>query len=237
MAAAWFSGNAGSRPEIRGLWWDLIWSWEGYTMSESKGRGLINNLPASETPEGKKRQQEYYTALGDFVAMFSRAEVAVQLVLRYYAGLPANRAHILFSGTRADAGIDLIKNLAAEREASKEDLDELTYVFAQLRAINTTRNAILHYGAQSVAEGEAYVRKAIEGVDETKMKVTVFPISAGTLKQMSADLQKIIVHLFIGHMGRPSLKSASAKSWIARVFAAAWLYKPSQPNQSQSQKS
>lgn len=193
-------------------------------------------IPAAETPDGQKREQEYYTALGDFVAMFSRAEIAVQLALRYYAGLQANRAHILFSGTRADTGIDLIKNLAAEGGASKQVLDELTYVFAQLRAINTTRNAILHYGAQSVAEGEAFVRKAVEGVDETKVKVTVFPISTTTLKQMSADLQKIILHLHVGHMGRPSPKSAFAKDRISRVFAAAWLYKPAQPSQSQSKK-
>jgi hypothetical protein len=189
---------------------------------------------ASETKEGQERQTEYYLALGKFVAMFSRAEIAVQLTLRFYARLSANRAHIIFHGTRTNAGGDLAKSLAAELPVSGEILEDLTHALAQLQAINTTRNDVLHYGVQSIAEGEAFVKTAIEGVD-TARKVRHFAIPVSDLEAMTSDLRKIILHLRMRHMGRPPPKSRLILDGIGAALVSTWLYRPQQPQRSGSQ--
>jgi hypothetical protein len=192
-------------------------------------------IPASETEEGKARIAEYHIALGRFVDMFSRAEIATQYTLRSYAKLSANRAQILFYGTRTDPGADLIKSFAKEDGASKEILEDLTYVFAQLRAITTTRNSILHWGAKQVAEGTAYVFTGLEGVAPTAKSARHFPISPAILDQMTADLSKIIMALAYRHMGRPSLKAKILRDGIEAALKEPWLYRPPQPRPQDSQ--
>jgi hypothetical protein len=188
-------------------------------------------IPASNTPEGRKRVEEYHAALGRFVALFSQAELAVQNSLRFYSGLSANRAHLIFSGTRADAGIDLIKSLTTEAGMEPSKHAELSGALAQLKAINTTRNAILHYGAQDVAEGKPYVAKALFGVDETKVKVVTFPIAPDMLEDMTADVRSICLFLYLEHSGKPDTNA------LMRYFGRPpWRYKPQQRNQLQSKK-
>jgi hypothetical protein len=197
--------------------------------------GLRYKKTAGETPAGQKRVAKYHAALGHFVATFARAEVAVQTVLRFYAGLPANRAHILFSGTRADAGIDLIKKLAAEQGMGKTDKEILSETLAHLRDINTTRNAILHYGAQGIAEDAGFVEKALYGVDATKVAVTRLSVSTEDLISMQQDLQIICMILYVGFAGRPALKGGGfTREGLLNLWRGTWRYKPPQPLQSQS---
>jgi len=186
-------------------------------------------IPAIETEEGKNRVREYHEALGRFIDMFSRAEIAVQYVLRFYAKAPANRAQILFNGTRADAGMDLIKALAKAEEATPEEMAELTVFFAQLKAINRTRNGLLHWGAKSVAEGEAFVFTGLEGVKVDAKGVRHFPISVAILNQMTADLRKISLLLAWAYMGRPKPRAQILHDGIERELKQPWLYKPPQP--------
>lgn len=207
----------------------------GIGVARGSSQAMAYSVPASETEQGKKRIAEYHAALGRFVDMYSRAEIAVQSVLRFYAKLPANYAHILFNGTRADKGIDLVKTLAKEGGAKQEALDELTYVLAQLRAINTTRNNLLHWGAQDVAEGEAYVLTALEGVAEDAKGARRFPMSPDILRHMTDDLYKIIIQLRVGHMGLPEPKGAFGRVWVDKVRADAWRYTPAQPRPQGSQ--
>lgn len=188
-------------------------------------------IPASETPEGQARIQEYYSALGAYVAMFSRAEIATQTALRFYSGLQANKAHILFNGTRADTGIDLIKKLAAEGGLSQAAATELSDFLAHLRAINTVRNGVLHYGVQDIAEGDAFVEKALFGVDAQSVNVTRFPISTEAITQMTTDLQKIIVFLTLNHSGRPEPQSDFARNALGSIVSSPWQYTPPQQPQ------
>jgi hypothetical protein len=75
------------------------------------------SIPASETPEGKRRIAAYYASLGEFIDTFSRAEVTVEYVLRHYAKMGPRVAVVILSGVRADAAIKHIKKLVPMRKA------------------------------------------------------------------------------------------------------------------------
>ena len=157
-------------------------------------------VPASQTPEGRKRLNEYYGALGRFVDMFSRAEAAVALTLWHYAKTSPEIAKVVFAGTKTDVASTYLKQLAKATGASKELRDDLEDVLQQLGIINGARNAILHYGAEpeSVARGNAIVSNALKAKGEPD----TFPISPAILMRMLADLYKIIAHLNSRHLGK-----------------------------------
>lgn len=159
-----------------------------------------HRIPASQTQDGKNRLREYYESLGRFVDMFSRVEAAVTLTLWHYAKTPTEIAKIVFAGTRIEVGSTYIKQAAKATGVSKELCDDLEDVLQQLGIINGARNSILHYGAEpeSVAKGKAIVSDALKA----KGKPTTFPISPTLLDQMTSDLQKIIAHLNLRHLGK-----------------------------------
>ena len=110
--------------------------------------GIINRPPtAAETPEGKKRQKDYEEALGRFVHVFAKVEIAMALTLWHYAKTQYHIARVLFPRVRVHEAMTLIKQLADATNAPSEDCAELENVFQQLGIINGVRNDTLHYGA------------------------------------------------------------------------------------------
>ncbi len=186
-------------------------------------------IPASDTPEGKARIAAYYEALGQFVHTFSQVETAVARTLWTYAGTRPPVAKIIFAGTRVDGGCGYIKQLAAATTASKELKDDLEDVLQQLGIINGARNNILHYGAQSVAEGNAIVSDEFRAKGEP----TVFPISPELLKAMTVDLRQIMTHLNYRHLGRRPPKSEYGRKVLDDILRSPWQYK--HPGQTKSQ--
>jgi hypothetical protein len=59
-------------------------------------------VKASDTEDGKKRLQEYYSSLGRFIDMFAQVETALTFTLWHYAKTPPDIAKIIFSGDRVD---------------------------------------------------------------------------------------------------------------------------------------
>ena len=157
-------------------------------------------VPASRTAEGQKRLREYYEALGRFVDMFSRVEAAATLTLWHYAKTSPEIAKVIFAGTRVDLGSKFIKQIAAATNIAQDLQDDLADVLQQLGIILKVRNEVLHYGAEpeSVASGRAIISDALKA----KGQPSTFPISPTILDQLTADLQKIIGHLDIRHLGR-----------------------------------
>lgn len=189
-------------------------------------RALLQySVPASATPEGKERLRAYHEALGRFVHEFARAETAVALTLRKYAGTKTEVAKVIFASTKIDVGSTQIKQIALATGAPKGARDDLEYVLQQLGIINGARNAILHYGAELVAEGTAFVSDAIKAKGEP----TVFPISPTALNQMSHDANKIVTHLNFRHLGRPLPKGDHGLSELRKIFDAPWQYKHPTP--------
>jgi hypothetical protein len=187
-------------------------------------------VPASETPEGKERLQAYYEALGRFIDMFARVETAVALTLWAYAKVKPEIAKIVFAGARIELGSAYIKQLAEATGADHEACEDLGNVLQQLGIINGVRNAVLHYGAESVAEGRAGVSNAWKAKGEP----TIFPISPTALDDMTADLRKIATHLNYKHLARPTPRGELGAETLESVLQAPWQYKHPVPPKAQT---
>jgi hypothetical protein len=203
----------------------------GWGMNRGIGVGPDNRfsyiVPASETKEGKKRLTEYYEALGRFVDMFARVETAITLTLWHYAGTNPYVGKIIFAGSKIDGYSIYIKQLAEAKKATKEAQDDLKDVLQQLGIINGVRNKVLHYGAESVAEGNAIVSDALKAKGEPER----FPISPVLLDQMTGDLTKIVAHLDEIH-----LKRRTRHTILGSPTLGAWRYKHPAQTKKQSKK-
>src|SRR5580693_150163 len=180
-------------------------------------------VPAAETEEGKGRVAEYHAALGRFVDRFAEVENALPFVLRHYAKLPTATARALLSGVRVDQMKGLLNRLAEVGLLPTAEWADLEPTLQQLGVINGRRNDILHHGAESVAEGRAFVTNAL--MAHTEERITSFTISPEILDDMTADLRKIMIHLLTRHAGRPEMKAQANRDWVASVLRQPWRYK------------
>ena len=175
---------------------------------------------ASDTTEARARQTAYFEALGEFVDMFSRAELSVRFALWHYAKVTNKVARAVFSGVHVDTAIGFIRRVLDARGISEADRKGIGEVLTQLKAIADARNDILHLGAQSVDIGEGVVSNALIAHNELK----TFPISDQILREMTNDLRKITLHLALDHMGRRPV-SPSTRSAFAPILRDSWQYK------------
>jgi hypothetical protein len=185
----------------------------------------LYKIRAGDTPEGRERLRAYYEALGRFIAMFAEVETAVTQTLWLYAGTRPTIAKVVFAGAKIDISLTYIKQLAEAVDAPQEARADLEYILQQLGIINGVRNAVLHYGATSIAEGNAVVSNALRA----KSEPTVFPISPTALDEMTFDLRKIIYHLHYRHMGRQGPRGDYGKAVLDGALSAAWRYKHPTP--------
>lgn len=95
----------------------------------------------------------YWQALGHFIEAFANAEVAMFSLLAFYAKVQIKAARALFSGTRVDASIKLIRRMIATDLPAEERQKEIELAFSQLTAITDARNDIIHYGSFVTTEG------------------------------------------------------------------------------------
>jgi hypothetical protein len=173
-----------------------------------------------EQAERSMRLSEYYSALGRFVHMFARVEIAMTLTLWHYAKTTPEISKIAFASVKTELGITWIKQFATVAGASKDKRDDLENVFQQLGIINGVRNHLLHFGATTVAEGQAIVSNALKA----KRDPTVYFVSPEELAKMTDDLWKIVAHLNYLHLGRPIPKDDNLDG--ALVLRFPWRYKP-----------
>lgn len=183
-------------------------------------------IPAADTVEGIERIRAYYEALGQFVTWYAEAEAVTQQALSHYAETRPAITRSLFSGTRVSAAASFIRRIC---EATRVDIsvrDELKDIFAQMAAITTMRDNVLHYGARSVAEGKGVVTNALRA--HIPDRVQTFPISPDILDNMTADLRRVIFDLLSRHVGRPGPLGAPNLSLLDGGQHGPWRYKPVQ---------
>jgi hypothetical protein len=190
----------------------------------------LYKVPTSETPEGKERLRYYYEALGEFIDMFARVESAMTSTLWAYAKTEPKYAKVLFSGVKIELGMTHIKQLAEVANAAEELKTDLVDVFQQLGIINGVRNDVLHYGANSIAEGTGIVSNAQKAKGEPR----VFPISPAALYEMTEDLKKIAIHLRYRHLGQPAPLGDFGKKTLDKVLLRPWQYKYPGPPKGQT---
>jgi hypothetical protein len=203
---------------------------QGYNTTPYNTTPFNYAIPASETKEGKERLRIYYEALGRFIDMFSKIEMAAHIVLRHYAKMTTATANALLSGVRVDETKNRLQRLFDAGIMNEADWNDAEPIFQHLAVINGRRNNILHHGAISVAEGFGIVTNA--NIAHTQERGTKFPISPDILDNMTADLRKIMIHLYTRHAGRPPLLGAHPE--IDALLRASWRYtqQPSPPAES-----
>lgn len=192
---------------------------------------LLYRVPAHQTPEGMRREQEYYEALGRFVQIFAEAEQVAAQTLWAYAKTERAIATVIFGGTRIEQGSDYLKHLIRLGVVPSERVADLQAVLSQLSTINKVRNHLLHYGTEGIAEGKGVVSDAWRA----KAQPTEFPISVDVLGKMQGDLRKIIAHLGYRHLGRPWPKAANNVELLEQTLQRAWQYKHPSPSKGKRQ--
>lgn len=180
-------------------------------------------IDPAQTEEGKARLQEYRLALGTFVEAFAQVEAAIFYALSWHAKTRHSIAKAIFSGTRVEQAASFMRRLADANLIETAEWRELEPVLTQLHHINDIRNAILHYGAQGVAEGgRALIADALRAL--TVQKIRIFPISADILADLTYDCRKIYRHLIVRHSGRAAVVGKHPE--LEAVLEGAWRYEP-----------
>lgn len=174
---------------------------------------------------------KYYLALGRFVDTFASVEDSLFIALCATAKLDAKTGAAVFSGAAVDGSISFIRRL---HETRNEPIPpRLGEVLAQLSAINTTRNAILHHGAHPVEDGTLRVTDQLRA--HTDKKARSIPISPEVLDVMTEDVVTIVTALAVYTVktNSPEMYEASAgpnRDAIDRRAMRALLYTPAQPS-------
>lgn len=174
------------------------------------------------TADEPEYARAYFVALGRFVHLFSRAEIAIQMALHHYAGTPFPVGQAVFSGTRIVGASQFLGRLATAGRIPETEWQALEPLLKQLAIINGRRNLILHYGADADPEGRLTVTNAFSALREDAAET--FPITPDTLDDMTHDVRRIIILLHAHHMGGVTL----ARHWHAlpEVERATWRYTP-----------
>jgi hypothetical protein len=93
-------------------------------------------------------------------------------------------------------------------------------IFQQLNLINKRRNSILHESTLLPETGRGVVTNA--AIAHFEDRITGFHISPEILDDMTADLQKIMIHLHSRHMG--PRQAAETDSKRDAILCAPWRY-------------
>lgn len=169
-------------------------------------------------------------ALGQFVIAWADAEKELYRALVAYSGVNDAVARAIFSGTRASTMIAFIRSIAHNTEMATDRLSDLEYVFAQMGAILSMRDHVIHYISDSFAFAEDPKERQVSNVDRTSRygKHFTAAIGADTLGAMTWDLYGIANHLNMHH----GIREGPFRPWredYEDSEPTPWRYKSLQP--------
>lgn len=169
---------------------------------------------------------EFWYRFGRFIHRFAHTETHLILLLYNISGLPSDKAGAIFSGVRAEGARDFINNIL-DATGQFEKKNRLYKPFAQMAAIGTIRNNLVHWGVTV---------NNIDGFDVTNMhfrpiKPKLFGLTLDDLNNLDRDLC-IIEFCLDCEMGA-TCETAKFQEYITNI---AWLYKPPQPTPSSSKR-
>jgi hypothetical protein len=168
---------------------------------------------------------EYYDALGRFIADFSEIEGAMQIALWHFAKVKTPIAQAVFSGVRSDDACNKITRIADAENWPEERKIIWQEISSRLGLLRTLRNDIVHYGAEWVAPN-TWIATNDMFVHAPK-KITNTPVTITILSDATADLQKLSLLLF--NFIFADEMTALGKLSIRQALERAWRYIPPQP--------
>ena len=181
--------------------------------------------------------ERFESSLGRFIVAFADCEAELRRVLVQYAQVSDPVARAIFSGTRAKAMMDFIKNIAHNTAMLRERREDLEYVFAQLSAINTMRDHIVHHVSDSYSFNDLGRRVVANTRASRYGNARAYVISAETIDAMTWDLYGILNHLNM-HWGprtgaftqwreNPEDQAPTAWAYTAPNPITSWEHPPS----------
>ncbi len=94
--------------------------------------------------QARDEHRAFVAAVGELTLAWSDVETVLFKLLKHYSGVSLPVAQALFSGTRARQAITFIEAIAENVAMEEPRLRDLQEVFAQIRAINTLRDFVVH---------------------------------------------------------------------------------------------
>ena len=178
--------------------------------------------------DARAEDKAFQKAIGKFVLTWSEAEAALYSVLCFYAGVSDQVARAIFSGTRAGPMMSFVEAIAHNTAMESARRDDLAEIFAQLKAINTMRDRLIHNvnGSEQASETKDSAKRLLTNARRVSRLGSEFVLHVGAadINAMSADAAACCPRLF-AHTDRSNdpFKAHHLKQ-------RAWLYTPPQPN-------
>jgi hypothetical protein len=172
----------------------------------------------------------YHEALGQFIESFAMVEGFMQMLLWHYAKVSPIVGKAVFSGVRTDVASSHIRRIISVNDPGEPLRNDLDDILTQLSAINTIRNAIVHHVPLSGLPGDVrHLTNEITALTDQHRKETA--VSTKMLKDMTADLLKIAVH--IGYQMSFARASKLTLAMFDEWRRAPWRYRPQPLNPNQ----
>jgi hypothetical protein len=194
------------------------------------------DIPMPRMPENIKAQldsvteeeRKFESALGRFTLTWADAEAQLYRVLVRYAGVTDAVGRAIFSGTRAGAMMDYVRSIAHNTKLDAQRVDDLEFVFGQLKTINTMRDHVTHFGSAELLIWREPDKRVVSNVERVSRIGKHFTKEVGsqTLDDMTFDLQGII-----NHLGRHWTSTTDAFFvWEEnKGEGTTWRFRPEQP--------
>jgi hypothetical protein len=187
-----------------------------------------SDLQAAIAATNPDEDEPFQKALGRFIVAFADAEAELYRVLVHYSGVSDAVARALFSGTRARSMIDFIRSIAHNTAMSADRREDLEHVFAQLTAINTMRDHLVHHSSDNYSFNDPKRRIVANTRASRYGNAKGYEVGADTIDAMTWDLYGVANHLNM-HWGK---REGAFQPWRENPEdqkPTPWTYSPPHP--------
>jgi hypothetical protein len=171
----------------------------------------------------KNKPQNYHTALGEFITLFSIVEWDINNLIRYYLKISREKLNILQGAYRMDNGLDILNKLRVAGRIPKDRISELDEIVSHLRKINRLRNDIVHYGIGNATSGNETV-VSNEFYAYKNKNIVSHVVSTRILNFAQIDLAMLLIRINL--LLHPQSR---ARPHNAKVLHETWRYTPQSP--------
>lgn len=167
----------------------------------------------------EQKAKRFYTALGEFVCTFARAEVAMYILLHHLLKLTDWKARALIGGQNMGMLVSLTKRIAPKCLGPKK-LKELNLLLTQLEIINQFRHDLIHRGAdiseKDIRSSNFWSAKTNDAIEEMVLEID-------HVTGADFDLGCIMVRIYLLAFRK---KVGKMTTTDRKMFFAPWRYKP-----------
>ncbi len=175
------------------------------------------------TEDTRPAIERYQSALGQFIHDFTILELFIFSLLCAAAGVTDEIGRAIFSGTRADQMISLIKRCFEVRE--REIPEFLNRAFLQAGVLNKARNEVVHFVTMSIEDDDdaVYATSTMRTIASKAKELTIQPEA---LEAMAQDARILPAMFNVAMFEITEPESVTGLSDAMREPFPAWHYIP-----------